>query len=69
LGEAQIAAGVDPALVSVVGTHEDVAVLVAREASADDLVVVFGMHEPSIVEHYRQAFLAAARGGTGAARA
>lgn len=56
LAEAMRATGVDPASVSVVDGHADVAALVVREAKPDDLVVVFGMDKPKIIERYRAAF-------------
>ena len=56
LADAMLAAGVDPASVSVVDGHTDVAALVAREAKPGDLVIVFGMDKPKVIEQYRAAF-------------
>ena len=56
LVDAMLAAGVDPASVSVVDGHTDVAALVAREAKPGDLAIVFGMDKPKVIEQYRAAF-------------
>jgi cyanophycin synthetase len=56
LADAMLATGVDTASVSVVDAHTDVATLVAREAKPGDLVIVFGMDKPKVIEQYRAAF-------------
>jgi cyanophycin synthetase len=56
LADAMLATGVDPASVSAVPGHADVAALVAREAKPGDFVIIFGMDEPVVIEQYRAAF-------------
>jgi cyanophycin synthetase len=63
LSDATLAAGADPASVSGVGSHKEAAEMIAREARPGDLVVVFGMDKPAIVEQYRVAFLKVKAGG------
>jgi cyanophycin synthetase len=56
LGDALIAAGVAREAVTATGDHRDAALLLAREAKAEDFVVVFGTESMATVDSYRQAF-------------
>ena len=55
LADALIAAGVGPSAVSVAASHKASAGLVARAATVDDFVVVFGVDSRATVEEYRAA--------------
>jgi len=56
LAHALVAAGVDKTLIAVVEGNEQAAQLIAREATPDDLVVVFGSDSRETIDYYRAAF-------------
>jgi cyanophycin synthetase len=56
LADALMAAGVAREAVATTGDHRDAALLLAREATDEDFIAVFGTESMATVDNYRQAF-------------
>ena len=56
LADALVAAGVAREAVATTGGHKDAALLLAREATDEDFIAVFGTESMATVDDYRQAF-------------